>query len=134
MGGSVSTSRRELFGSSAALLLLAAPAAGAEKAAELDGALIRMCDDFTFRNQAWGVLLRQIDAMPQGAAQDALQAQADALSGGYRERRMEIADIRARTPEGMQAKARAAAAECDDDPPPDCDIMWSLVNDLLGRT
>ncbi len=129
---SARTSRRGL-GIAGGYALMARLMVGQAHAAELDGELIRRCDDFIVRDKAWAALLGPIDALPDGPKRAALQARCDALHTGYRESLNEIASTPASSPQGVLAKARAIAQEWGNDPPPDTDMAWSLIQDLLGR-
>ena len=110
----------------AAMALLAAPAAGLAKAMELEGDLIALCDRFV----ADGLLLLG-DDLPEEELQALVERRLEA--------RREISNFRARTPEGIQAKARVALAEIelaygDRQPFRTSEfVAWSLCRDLLGR-
>ncbi len=123
--------RQSLLGAPAALLLLAAPASGTTKQDELDGALLAICAE-AMR------LDREADTADDGDAIDAML-----------DRWGELADViavtPARTPEGLQAKAgiiwrsmenmhrawEAGDTEYQEVHDP---LVWSLVNELTGRT
>jgi hypothetical protein len=90
-----STRRRDLFGSAAALLLLAAPAAGPAKAQELDGDLLDLVAEFHD-------LHAELDRL---AASDAPDDAYDAVNEDWLAVLEEAIALPARTPEGLRAKA-----------------------------
>ena len=133
--------RRQMFGSSAAMLVLACPAAGAIKAAEIDGELLAACAQFQ-QLQVERVLLHPIaDVMPPTPRSIQAEETLDAL----REEEDNLGDIiakaPARTPEGLQAKAAAILAfwgGSSGRDPLDLSCVhermeWSLVQDVAGR-
>ncbi len=99
-----STSRRQLFGASAAMLLLGSAAAGSGKAAELDSDLLIACAAYHT------AFARQEDPeTPDGdELDDACLACNDALA--------RVMDLQPRTPEGIQAKAAVAYSH----------LMWEV--------
>ncbi len=131
------TSRRQLFGAGAALLLLVPAAAGAAKADELDGELIRLCAEIPGCKAT-------IDCYNRDSASD---AEWEAADGRWDELVEQIIDTPARTPEGIRAKA--AALRCSlhrhlrNSTNPDIGLTdhadeedllaWSLVHDILGE-
>ena len=126
------TSRRALFGGAAALTLGATLPAVAAAAANPDADLIKLCDDFIARDAAWCDLvnfLGDLEGTPEG---DAIQERIDALGEGHCERRSEIAEMTARTPAGWLAKARVQLQDWANDPPPDAEVAYSLMRDLMG--
>ncbi len=120
--------RRSLFGAPAGLLLLAAPAAGPAKAAELDGELIAL----TARLEA---IEAEADAFP--AVTNERWHEFDAVLDRYWDVADEIVAIPARTPEGIQCKARvlrsvrAMLTSQNDDAI--SQHMLGLIGDLLGE-
>ena len=141
--------RRDLFGTMSAMLLLTAAEAGTAKAAELDGELLA-----AFRKwQPWDRERQAIDAIysefPHSYAPDGRHIaddRFDACTDQWHALVDEITETPARTPEGILVKAtvlRSALvdygignatrpADEDDITPPDC-LAWSLVTDMLGR-
>ena len=124
--------RRDVFGTMGAMLLLTAAEAGPAKAAELDGELLALCDEAVALHEAGNAIYDRIErtglthASPEGAA-----AWNSIYNGSatWRDLCAEIADMPARTPEGLRAKAvvlrRIVALE---EP-----LVASLCRDLLGR-
>jgi hypothetical protein len=120
-----------MFGASAAMLVLGAAAAGPGKAAELDGRLL----DLVVQLEA---VQTRIDCLPVNLDLDDELA---SLQDEFWPIAEEIAAIAARTPEGMQAKARAVRLVwlAVDTPPDedDCDmpkrLTFGLVRDMLGE-
>ncbi len=102
------TTRRSLFGAPAAMLLLAAPAAGPAKAAELDGKLLALCADY---ETAQAAIDKHSKNCPPGGslahddAMDALTIQQCSVM----DRIIECGLLR--TPEGLQALAKVAIRE-----------------------
>ncbi len=92
---SAATSRRQLFGASAALLVLGSAAAGSAKAAELDGELLAACADYH----------RAHDAMDGPYVSDeSNDGNCDAHAAALER----VVGLSPRTPEGLQAKAAVA--------------------------
>ena len=131
------TSRRQLFGSGAALLLMAPVASG--KAAELDGELLAVCAEFD-------ALERQLNAMHTGGANAiADHDERDAAQRPLQERQSDLLDrmceLPARTPEGVLAKARSLdlwdKGQIEENGTADGywdeRMLASLMRDLLGR-
>ncbi len=124
--------RRDLFGTMGALLLLTAAEAGPAKAAELDGELLALCDEavalhkrqetaFDAMEEA-GLLLSNPANRP---AWDAIYADTDT----WHDLCAEIADLPARTPEGLIGKAKVLRRVVALEEP----LVASLCRDLLGR-
>ncbi len=129
--------RRDLFGTMGAMLLLTAAEAGPAKAAELDGELLACCAEL------------------QAADRDLAAAEADASVdvediGPFCDRRdtlvAAVTALPARTPEGLRCKAEALRATLAADVPgaqpngfwdevaqPHERLAMSLCRDLLGR-
>jgi hypothetical protein len=127
------TRRGILAGAGAAMVLPATTRAPAEAAASPDAALIAEVEEFLRVNDLW------LDALAESAGLDgeaykAAERKADAIRdcGGYSERLIAISEKAARTIEGLQAKARAALAHCDGDPPFGDEVAWSLLEDVLA--
>ncbi len=130
--------RRDLFGTMGALLLLTATEAGSAKAAELDGELLSA-----------GASLCQADRDLAAAEADGRMAVED--MGPLCDHRdgllAAISKLPARTPEGLRCKAEALRATLAIDVPgaqpygkweeeaqPHEKLAMSLCRDLLGRT
>jgi len=126
-----STRRAALHGACAAsLVLMAAPAAGPAKAAELDGDLISLLDEAKRLSQEWDATPPDPPTLSAYLAPrpwDALILQACAIP--------------ARTPEGMRAKAEAVRwwvlgdgmTACNRHHVPQEHLAVSLAADLLGE-
>ena len=141
--------RRDLFGTMGAMLLLTAAEAGTAKVAELDGKLLA-----TFREwQPWDRERQAVDAIyrefPDSHAPDGRHIaddRFDAYTDRWHALVQEITETPARTPEGIMVKATvlrstlvdygtgdAARPAHEDDITPPNRLAWSLVNDMLGR-
>ena len=134
------TSRRQLFGGTASLMLLASSAAGAAKATELDGELITAATEYAHLQDEFSIVCAQEDLLPVGPEKEAAAARMEAIEDRQADLRGAMCDMQARTPEGIRAKA--VAARCciaDGDsratkPINDEEwLVWSLLDDLLGR-
>ena len=122
-------SRRHLFGTGAALLLLAPFAVGQSKAAELDGDLLALCALL----EAQQAEVRRVADDPN----DEDMIKLDAALDGWWETVDEITATPARTPEGVRAKAgavRTAVVGTSGDACPSVKAMLaSLLTDMLGE-
>lgn len=124
--------RRDLFGTMGALLLLSAAEAGQAKAAELDGDLLALCDEAVALHEtgtaAWGTLdaseLSGTDVEPE-AAWNMVYAH----SATWHDLCEQIAALPARTPEGLVGKAKVLRRVVALEEP----LVASLCRDLLGR-
>jgi hypothetical protein len=134
--------RRDLFGSMGALLLLTAAEAGTAKAAELDGELISMCEEVVAIDQESDRLWEIVLAHPEDTegthpSYTAYCAYEDATLSHRLGLIDTIVDTPARTPEGLRAKAAAARSTMPVEPIEDrsrCDrLALSLYEDMLGR-
>jgi hypothetical protein len=121
------------------MLVLAAAAAGHAKAQELDGELLALCDEF-HANRVETDIIWEVD-MPAVGSPEA--SRSEALVDRYHELRAELAELPARTPEGIAAKARiiltefAGEDEAENYPAqydPRGALALSLARDILGRT
>ena len=128
--------RRDLFGTMGAMLLLSAAEAGQAKAAELDGDLLACCAAFQ-------------EAMREHNAANYAPALTEERSLALWQAKVatydEVIRLPARTPEGLMAKARALQTAMRSDVPEylhntfdDCAepherLADSLCRDLLGR-
>ena len=124
--------RRDLFGTMGALLLLSATEAGQAKASELDGELLALCDEAVALHQGSVAATDAIDApgLMQGSPKDeAAWEAAYARSATWRDLCEEIAALPARTPEGLVGKARVLRRVVALEEP----LVASLCRDLLGR-
>ena len=121
--------RRDVFGTMGALLLLTAAEAGTTKAVELDGELLECCAEAAALEAHARALTKGIPSSgrsPEWEAADAMLEEAYDL----RERAIELP---ARTPEGLQAKAKVVAARINDDDPIVMGMAFSIARDVLGR-
>ena len=131
------TSRRQLFGGTVSLMLLAATEAGAAKAQELDGDLLAAYR----RWLPWEEERLRVEALPLG--DETFDARYKAYTGDWHDTMAEIMELPARTPEGINAKARVMRALLDnhiglcaiDDGSASASeqFAWSLLDDMLGR-
>ena len=135
--------RRDAAAGGLAMLVLAAAAAGSAKAAELDGELLARCAEFRdldaelerINDVLGDMLIAERDAHPLS------QREAEGAER-YCDLREIIAEMPARTPEGIQAKAHIVFAEfCGEDDEnfpgqydPRGALALSLARDLIGRT
>ncbi len=126
--------RRDLFGTMGAMLLLTAAEAGPAKAAELDGELLSLCDEAVALHASSDVATdRLLDAIQDGTRPavargndwDAVYAQ----TAAWHALCARIADIPARTPEGLIGKAKLLRRVVALEEP----LVASLCRDLLGR-
>ena len=141
--------RRDLFGTMGAMLLLTAAEAGTAKAAELDGRLLAAVREW----QPWDRERRAVNAIyrefPDSHAPDGrhiADERFDAYTDQWHALVDEIVETPARTPEGIMVKAtvlrsaledyRSGDAGCpanEDNITPSDRLAWSLVTDMLGR-
>jgi hypothetical protein len=136
-------SRRDIAAGGIAMLVLAAAAAGVDKAEELDGELLQAAADFhrlrAKDKAAWATLPR--DAAVERARWDWCNSEeGDWTLTDAATRR--VSDLPARTPEGLRAKARVAQALLlehhgslieEDAADEEIAVAMSLVQDILGR-
>jgi hypothetical protein len=130
-----------LFGIGAAggaTLLLAATEAGQAKAEELDGELLAACDAWWANIAETDALLNPVEHLPSNHP-DAKLAWArhwNELNPRVHELKWQIAEMAARTPEGLRAKARAARRMLNyglDGGVMDDDALYaSVLHDILG--
>ena len=134
--------RRDLFGTMGALLLLTAAEAGSVKAAELDGELIAMCDEVVAINRKSDRLWEMVYAHPEDTeGTHPSYAAYSAYEDATLSRRLglidAIVDTPARTPEGLRAKAATARSTMPVEPIEDRSrgdrLALSLYADMLGR-
>ena len=92
---SAATSRRQLFGASASLLLIGGAAAGSEKAEDFDQELLAACADYN----------RAHDAMDGPYVSDEIN---DGNCDAHAAALDRVVGLSPRTPEGLQAKAAVA--------------------------
>ena len=129
--------RRDLFGTMGAMLLLTAAEAGPAKAAELDGELLSCCAEVLAIDCESDRLWDECPMDGGHPAWVAYNAHTDATMPRLSDLVLQISATSARTPEGIRAKA--AAARCmmpqdrQDDPDPCERLAMSLYEDLLGR-
>ena len=120
--------RRALFGASAALLVLGAAPAGPGKAAELDGELLEAAAAIAAIDRqlaAWDTSDKEPTDADYQAEQDDFWLFAD-----------RVRQLPARTPEGVQAKARVLRLVLKSVTSEDDAVglhVHSLVRDLLGE-
>ncbi len=120
--------RRNLFGTMGAMLLLSAAEAGTAKAAELDGELLECCAEADALEVTAKAMTKGVPSSgrsPEWEAADALREEAYDL----RERAVELP---ARTPEGLQAKARVVLERLEKEGQA-TEMAHSLARDVLGR-
>jgi hypothetical protein len=132
------STRRQLFGASAAILLIGSAGAGEAKAAELDGELIAACARFTWLEGEYGRLCRLTDWPAEHAhtpADEALATEFEAVRDEQFELGEWLAETEPRTPEGMQAKAGAVLAYLGDEQPDGMigRLRLSVLRDMAGR-
>ncbi len=126
--------RRDLFGTMGAMLLLTAVEAGPAKAAELDGELLALCDEAVALHEAGDVALETLLDAVQDGTRPAVAKGDDweavyAESATWHDLCAQIADIPARTPEGLLGKAKVLRRVVALEEP----LVASLCRDLLGR-
>jgi hypothetical protein len=131
-------SRRDIAAGGLAMLVLAAAAAGADKATELDGELLGLCresENLTAELDRINAALCEIPH--RGGDGHPLAQRERGAAERFCELREMIAEQTARTPEGIRAKAQAALIDFSpaDEWPEDNSywIVWSLAHDILGR-
>ena len=132
-----SASRRDLAGAFGALMLLAPLAAGAVKAAEIDGELLTAFAEWHPFEQERLALMRADDSTAEW------DERFETMSGPWHEGMSAIMALSARTPEGIRAKATVMRALLEnhvghtgmihDCATPSEAFAWSLVTDMLGR-
>ena len=133
--------RRNMFGTMGAFLLLTAAEAGDAKAQELDGELMACCSELL----AIDAESDRLDAVaaatdggdPRHPAWFAADDYSDATNDRWHELANQIVATPARTPEGLRAKVQAARTaihgEAKDTPDPMDRLAWSVFDDVLGR-
>jgi hypothetical protein len=132
------TTRRDLAAGGFAMLVLAAAAAGTDKAQELDGELLGLCAEFKAQEDELNRIGDVLADMPWPGrdAHPLAQKERDGVARIHELRGL-ISDLPARTPEGIRAKAQAALIEFspEDEWPVDNSywIVWSLARDVLGK-
>ena len=140
---SARTTRRALFGASAAALALFG-AAGESKAAELDGRLLALVAELEDVQAEIAALCAEdmalLDAPDKEAASQRMHELDDIIDAQQVNRFWPLADeieeTSARTPEGIQAKAKALRIVLDavgQDEGPVSRHMLGLVRDVLGE-
>ncbi len=137
------TSRRDIAAGGIAMLVLAAAAAGTDKAQELDGELLELSRESAELSTELDRINDMICDLPRrGGDAHPLRVRELQASDRFCELRELIADLPARTPEGIQAKARVVLAEFDGDDEyeqypgqydPRGALALSLARDILGR-
>ncbi len=126
---SAPTGRRQLFGAGGALLVLGAAPAGPGKAAELDGELMEVAAGIAAIDRQFATWNKASASVSNAEWQEELAA--------YWELADRVAGLPARTPEGLQAKARVLRSVYDslaghqDDRI--SEHVHSLVRDMLGE-
>jgi hypothetical protein len=119
--------RRDLVAGGIAMLVLAAAAAGVDKAQELDGELLALC------NEACDIhagSIRIEDEYEARGLRIPFETVIYPRTARWHDLCAEIAETPARTPEGIRAKARVLADVIALDEP----MVASLCADLLGRS
>ena len=123
--------RRDMFGTLGAMLLLTAAEAGPAKAAELDGRLLGLCDKAVALHAENVAATDAIDAAGLHLSSEEGAAVWEAVyakSATWHELCAEIADIPARTPEGSIGKVKVLRRVVALEEP----LVASLCRDLLG--
>ena len=124
--------RRELFGTMGALLLLTAAEAGTAKATELDGELLALCNEAVALHEGSVAATDTMEAaelMHSGPGSAAAWDAVYASTATWHELCAEIADLPARTPEGLLGKAKVLRRVVALEEP----LVASLCRDILGR-
>ncbi len=128
--------RRDLFGTMGALLLLIAAEAGTAKAAELDGEILACCRDFCVVHDR---------CLASDQTSTWCDEEMDAIAEDRRSILRRLGSLTARTPEGLRAKAEVLRIVMDYDvgsqivdtfedlAQPHERLAMSLCRDLLGR-
>jgi hypothetical protein len=134
--------RRDIAAGGIAMMVLAAAAAGVDKAQEVDGHLLALCrESVELSTDLDRITDALCDMEPKREAHPLAQRKREAAER-FCELRQLIADLPARTPEGLQAKARVVLAEFDGDDDyerypgqydPRGALALSLARDLLGK-
>ena len=133
--------RRDLFGTIGAMLLLTAAEAGDAKAQELDGELMACCSELLAIDAECYRLDAVASAIDGGDPHHPAWFACDDYSSATNDRWHELADqiaaTPARTPEGLRAKVQAARTaihgEAKESPDPMDRLAWSVFADVLGR-
>jgi hypothetical protein len=138
-----SVGRRDAAAGGIAMLVLAAAAAGGAKAEELDGHLLALCREIADVSGETNRISDALADMPsRELAAHPLRVRESELSDRFCELRELIADMPARTPEGIRAKACVVLAEFRGEDEwekypgqydPRGSLALSLARDLLGR-
>jgi uncharacterized coiled-coil DUF342 family protein len=92
-------------------LLLVAREAGAAKAQELDGKLIALCREFEDAEVTFAAWDAERDSCRSTIRAKEIDTLERALVNRRHEIREEVAELKAHTPEGLQAKARMVMTE-----------------------
>ena len=122
-----------LSGSFASALLLVPTEASADKVAELDGALLACCAEARRIDHRAGLAMAVIEAMDEDDADlvPTLEA-AHPLFFAYEDTVSRAAQLRARTPEGLRAKAALLLLHLGAEQDP-AELAASLARDVAGR-
>ncbi|MCB8884004.1 hypothetical protein ACELLULO517_27450 [Acidisoma cellulosilytica] len=124
------------------MLVLAAAAAGQAKAEELDGDILALKVEFQDTGRELDDLLAEDEALSSDDPRvTEIRGREAVLVDRRREIREEMADLEARTPEGLSAKAAVVFADfrgaADHRFPvsynPQAALVASLARDILGR-
>ena len=102
---SAPTGRRQMFGAGCALLVLGGAQAGAGKAAELDGELLEVAAGIAAIDRQFATWTKARASVSNAEWREELAA--------YWELADRVTDLPARTPEGLQAKARVLRSVYD---------------------
>ena len=130
--------RRDLFGTMGAMLLLTAAEAGLAKAAELDGELLSCCAEMLAidreSTRLWAICRALPDEDLHNPAFYAVDAHWDEHGDRYWELAKRLRHMPARTPEGLRQKAMAALSTMPiDDRGAGGHLVASLLDDVMGR-
>ena len=131
--------RRDAAAGGLAMLVLAAAAAGSAKAAELDGELLALCQEFHASEDELDGLFGDYDMRIAGDPR--IDRERELIDRRF-EIREELVTLTPRTPEGFAAKARVILADFsgEDNPnypgqyDPRTALAMSLAKDILRRT
>lgn len=129
----VSAASRDLAGMVETFAHLVTLEAGADKAREADYELLACCREAEAVNQEAGAVMNSIEALDDSddAVMPALEA-ATSLFGAYSDAILRAGQLRARTPEGLRAKAALLLLHLttEDDP---VALAASLARDVAER-
>lgn len=129
----VSAARRDLAEMVDAFALLITLEAGADKAAEVDRELLACCREAEAANQEAAAVMNGVEALDDDDVTTMLALEAATpLFVAYSDAILRAGQLRARTPEGLRAKAALLLLHLttEDDP---VALAASLARDVAGR-